>query len=47
MDLDGTIKMLPSYENMPSDNNLLNTSLVDVNVKFSNLVEIEMTYGSV
>lgn len=47
MDLDGTVKMLPSYENMPSDNNLLNTSLIDVNVKFSNLVEIEMTYGSV
>ena len=45
LDLDGTVQLLPPYENMPSDENLLNTSLADVNVKFSNLVEIEMTYG--
>ena len=45
MNLDGTIKLLPQYENMPSDNNVLNMSLADVNVKFSNLVETEMIYG--
>lgn len=45
MNLDGTIKLLPQYENMPSDNNVLNMSLADVNVKFSNLVEMEMIYG--
>lgn len=44
-DLDGNIRLLPTYENMPSDENLLNQLLADANMKYSSIVEIEMEHG--
>ena len=38
---DGTIKMLPDYKGLPSDENYLNSSLEDSNELFAQLQEIE------
>lgn len=37
----GTIKKLPTYEGMPSDDNYLNESLSDTNQVFDELLNIE------
>ncbi len=42
--LDGTIKKLPTYEDMPSDENFLNQNMRKVNLKYSNLLEIQSLY---
>lgn len=39
--LDGTIHKLDSYDKMPSDDNLLNQLMMDANMRFSKLLEIE------
>lgn len=39
----GTIKILPDYEGIPSDNNYLNSSLADGNNLFDSLLEIEQS----
>ena len=38
---DGTVKKLETYDGVPSDNNLLNNLLGDLNVMFDQLLEIE------
>lgn len=40
-EIDGTIKMLPDYKGLPSDENYLNSSLEDSNELFAQLQEIE------
>lgn len=42
--LDGTIHILPTYDDMPSDENLLNLLLQQVNTKYSDLIEIQSRY---
>jgi len=44
LDLDGNISELPKIDNLPSDNNYLNSILMDINSKFASLVEIQMQY---
>lgn len=38
---DGTVAQLPNYDGLPSDDNYLNTSLMDSNERFNQLLEIE------
>lgn len=42
--LDGTISQLQSYDNIPSDDNYLNRLMMQVNSKYSSLVEIQSRY---
>lgn len=44
LDLEGNINELTKIENMPSDDNYLNQILMEVNTKFSSLVELQMQY---
>ena len=44
LDLDGTIHQLDRYENMPSDENYLNQHMMDINRKYSSLLEIQSRY---
>ncbi|WP_405375362.1 AAA family ATPase [Pseudobutyrivibrio sp.] len=44
MDLDGSIRMLEKYDDVPSDDNFLNQLLMSVNTKYSKLVEIQSQY---
>ena len=41
---DGSIKLLKPYENLPSDENLLNAALADVNERFSKLLDLEVAF---
>ena len=41
---DGSIKLLKPYENLPSDENLLNAALADGNERFSKLLDLEEAY---
>ena len=38
---DGTISLLPKYDEMPSDDNLLNNLLEESNEQFNQLLDIE------
>ena len=38
--LDGSIKLLEPYNDMPSDGNMLNSVLENTNIKFSQIVDI-------
>jgi len=40
-DLNGTISKLENYKNLPEDNNLLNTSINDINDDYILLRQIE------
>lgn len=40
IELDGTIKLLAPYNNMPSDENMLNSVLENTNIKFSQILDI-------
>lgn len=42
--LDGTIKQLETYENMPSDANFLNQHMMEINTRYSTLVELQSLY---
>lgn len=44
LSLDGTISLLASYDDMPSDDNYLNQLMMQVNSKYSSLVEIQSRY---
>lgn len=44
LDLDGSIHRLETKENIPSDNNYLNIRMMDVNSKYSHLIEIQCRY---
>ena len=44
LDTEGKIHRLPSYEDMPSDENYLNLSMMETNTKYSNLIEIQSRY---
>lgn len=44
LDLDGTINQLEKYENMPSDENYLNQHMMDINRKYTSLLEIQSRY---
>ncbi|MBQ9281796.1 MAG: ATP-binding protein [Treponema sp.] len=41
---DGSIKLLKPYENLPSDENLLNAALADGNERFSKLLDLEVAF---
>lgn len=41
---DGSISLLKPYENLPSDENLLNTALADGNERFSKLLDLEVAF---
>lgn len=41
---DGSIALLKPYENLPSDENLLNTALADGNERFSKLLDLEVAF---
>ncbi len=41
IDINGKITELEKYDNMPSDSNVLNTMLADINIQFDNLLAIE------
>jgi hypothetical protein len=38
---DGTVSMLPKYDEMPSDDNMLNNMLEESNEQFNQLLDIE------
>lgn len=42
--LDGIIKQLETYENMPSDANYLNQHMMEINNRYSSLVELQSLY---
>lgn len=42
--LDGCIKRLETVEGIPSDNNFLNQRMMDANIKYSSLIEIQSRY---
>ena len=44
LDLDRTIHQLDRYENVPSDENYLNQHMMDINRKYSSLLEIQSRY---
>lgn len=44
LDLEGNIAELPRIDNLPSNNNYLNQALVETNLKFSSLAEIQQQY---
>ena len=44
LSLDGTISLLSSYNDIPSDDNYLNLLMMQVNSKYSSLVEIQSRY---
>lgn len=44
LSLDGTIKQLETYENMPSDANYLNQHMMEINNRYSSLVELQSLY---
>lgn len=44
LSLDGTINLLQSYDSIPSDDNYLNQLMMQVNSKYSSLVEIQSRY---
>lgn len=44
IDLEGNICQLPKYEDIPTDDNYLNTILMNTNTKYSDLVEIQIRY---
>ena len=41
---DGSIELLKPYENLPSDENLLNAALADGNERFSKLLDLEVAF---
>lgn len=44
LDLDGSIKRLETVEGIPSDSNFLNQRMMDANIKYAQLLEIQSRY---
>lgn len=44
LELDGSIKRLETVEGIPSDNNFLNQRMMDVNIKYAQLLELQSRY---